>query len=335
VLVGAFKGKSKHIVKFLLHVAEDVRRQMAAAGIQSLGEVVGRRDLLEKKRGLEGKSEQFNLKSLLAVPPSDCLKRKVVVAPRLQHTSEIEAAHAALSGIKTSLKQDLGRDNRCLGVAAAGEIARANRDLGLTNSTLTLKHKGAAGHYYAAYSLPGMHFELDGVAADSCFTASYGGRLVVRPEKPGGDATLVGNTFGYGARGGEVYIAGRAGNRFGICLRRSHEGTGARIVVEGLEANGFQYMTGGTALVLGTVGRNLGSGMSGGTIYALNLSPSCLNQNYVAPSEVDDSDIEIIRALLKTHVELTGSKSARSILAGFNPTHFQRIRTKLLPEVYV
>ena len=87
--------------------------------------------------------------------------------------------------------------------------------------------------------------------ADSCFTAAYGGELVIRPNPGVGRATLVGNAFGYGARGGRAFIAGAAGNRFGICLRKNHEGGGPTVVVEGVAANAFQYMTGGRAIVLG------------------------------------------------------------------------------------
>src|SRR4030095_2763921 len=93
--------------------------------------------------------------------------------------------------------------------------------------------------------------------------------------------TLVGNTFGYGARAGRAFIRGRAGNRFGICLRRSHEGVGPTIVVEGVEANAFQYMTGGIALVLGPTGFNLGAGMTGGVVYLLDLDEAVLKRQSV------------------------------------------------------
>jgi glutamate synthase domain-containing protein 2/glutamate synthase domain-containing protein 3/glutamate synthase domain-containing protein 1 len=334
-LVSAFRGKSKHVVQFLLHVAEDVRLKMAAAGIRSLSEVVGRRDLLEKKPDLQGKAQNLDCRSLLGVPSSDCLKRKQIVHPHLHHEEEIKVARQAIMGSSGKIDQTLGRDNRCLGVAAAGEIARANRDAGLPSSTIKLSHRGAAGHYYAAYSLPGMEFELTGVAADSCFTASYGGRLVIKPEQEEFPVTLVGNTFAYGARGGEVFIAGRAGNRFGICLRKSHEGTGARIVVEGVEANAFQYMTGGIALVLGTVGRNLGAGMTGGTIFALDLQDSMLNATYVSSHPVTPQDEVFVKNLLKDHIEATGSRLATCLLKDFDPKRYKRVNTKLKPEKYV
>jgi len=334
-LVAAFRGDSKHIVRFLLHVARDVRQRMAASGISNLAEIVGRRDLLEKKPGLAGKAGAFNADTLLAVPPMDCLKRKPRVPDLLHHHDEEYAAERALAGEIVVLGHALSKDNRCVGVAAAGVVARAKKDGGLCEGLLSFRHRGAAGHFYAAYCLPGMEFDLEGVAADSCFTAAYGGTIVIRPQDNRHDVALVGNTFGYGARGGDVFIAGRAGNRFGICLRKNHEGGGARIVVEGVEANGFQYMTGGRAVLLGTAGRNLGAGMTGGIVYALDLKESCLNRSYVHALPIDEEDWVLIREMVTAHAERTASRAAAQVLKSFDPSRFKKIVTKLKPEVYV
>jgi glutamate synthase domain-containing protein 3 len=142
----------------------------------------------------------------------------------------------------------------------------------------------------------------------------------------------VGNTFGYGARAGRAYIRGRAGNRFAICLRRSHEGDGPRIVVEGVEANAFQYMTGGTALVLGPVGFNLGAGMTGGVVYLLDLEESVLNRQYVRPAALGEDDARLVRSLLEEHVAETKSPTAEALLASFDPARFARVETCLSPE---
>jgi glutamate synthase domain-containing protein 2/glutamate synthase domain-containing protein 1/glutamate synthase domain-containing protein 3 len=335
VLVAAFRGNAKQIARFLLFVAQDVRERMAAAGIRSLADVVGRRDLLVKKEDLEGKAAVFDLSSLLGVPPAECLKRRKPKVSLLDRTLETEAAQRVLLGEHVVIDQVLDRDNRCLGVAAAGVIARARRDEGIAEGLLQFRHHGAAGHFYAAYSLPGMDFELDGVAADSCFTAAYGGSLIIRPENGSNDVTLVGNTFAYGARGGCVFIAGRAGNRFGICLRKNHEGSGPRIVVEGVEANGFQYMTGGKAVLLGAGGRNLGSGMTGGVVFALDLDPSCLNTDYVQPLKLDDEDAEFVLGMLREHADRAGSRRAACLVKAFDADRFRKIVTKLKPEAYV
>jgi glutamate synthase domain-containing protein 3 len=173
---------------------------------------------------------------------------------------------------------------------------------------------------------------MRGLVADSCFTAAYGGKLVIVPTDGDGTLTVVGNTFGYGARLGRAYIAGRAGNRFAICLRLSHEGDGPRIVVEGVEANAFQYMTGGTALVLGPTGFNLGSGMTGGVVYLLDADEKRLSRDYVQALPLADDDCARVRELLQEHVAETGSPRAQALLADFDPGRYARVVTRLEPE---
>lgn len=335
-----FRGQSRHITSYLRHVAGEVRRRMAALGVSRLGDVVGRRDLLERRGDLSGKAAHIDVSLLLGAPPAPARERRLDVQsqrhmPALRMT-ERESADRAIAGESVELQQRVTNRDRCVGVGAAGLIARRFGDTGLPAGSLTMRHRGAAGHFYAAYSLPGMSFHLEGVAADSCFTAGYGGRLVVTPQRGQrfvDPPTLVGNAFGYGARAGSVYIAGRAGNRFGICLRQSHEGTAPRIVVEGVEANGFQYMTGGTALVLGSTGWNLGSGMTGGVVYLLDADPETLNTTYVASSPLTTDDEVVVRSLLEEHVTATDSTVAERLLAGFDAARFSRVATRLVAEV--
>jgi glutamate synthase domain-containing protein 3 len=252
-------------------------------------------------------------------------------APRVR---EDEAAERAIDGEQVEVSQRLTNTDRGVGVAAAGKIARAFGDAGLPAGRLVMRHRGAAGHFYAAYALPGMSFHMRGLVADSSFTAAYGGTLIVVPddEETARGLTLVGNTFAYGARAGTAFIAGRAGNRFAICLRRSHEGPGPTIVVEGVAANAFQYMTGGVALVLGPAGFNLGAGMTGGRVYLLDHNPGMLNADYVAASPLDDEDAGVVRRLVEAHARETGSATAAALLAPFEPARFVRVATRLTPE---
>ena len=331
-LVAKFTGDSKQIVRFLLFVAQDVRGRMATAGIRSLDEVVGRRDLLEKKPGLVGKAAEVDVSTLLNVPPADALRRKACVPKLLARAEEAEAAECALQGESVVLERAIDEDNRCLGLRAAGIIARAEGDIGLSKGSVEFRHSGAAGPFYAAYAVDGMRFDLQGVVADSCFTAAYGGELVIRPSQGIEGATLVGNAFGYGARGGRAFIAGAAGNRFGICLRKNHEGGGPTIVVEGVAANGFQYMTGGRAVVLGPVRRNLGAGMTGGIVYVLDLDQSMLNAKYVHALPLDAEDETTVRSLVQEHAEKTGSPVAQGLNAEFDPSRFRKVVTRLKPE---
>ena len=248
---------------------------------------------------------------------------------------EDEAVTRALAGEAVELAQRLTNADRCVGVAAAGQIARRCGDAGLALGHLTLRHTGAAGHFYAAYCVRGMEFRMQGVVADSCFTAAYGGKLVLVPEAAFPEAaapTLVGNTFAYGARGGRAYVAGRGGNRFGICLRRNHEGGAARIVVEGVEANAFQGMTGGLALVLGPTGFNLGSGMTGGVVYLLDPDERQLNAQYVQLDGLRPDEASLVRELLEEHLAETRSPRAAGLLERFEPRRFGRVTTRLKPE---
>ena len=215
-----------------------------------------------------------------------------------------------------------------MGVGAAGILARQFGDAALPRGRLVLRHRGAAGHFYGAYAVKGMELYLHGLAADSCFTAAYGGKIVVVPE--GGDTslTVVGSTdAAYGARAGRAYVAGRGGNRFGICLRKSHEGEGPRVVVEGVEAEArFQYMTGGVALALGHAGFNLGAGLTGGRVYLLEPDGSRLNRQYVKMQPLDEADAAEVQQLLREHAAETASRNAERLLRSFRPRPFRARR---------
>jgi len=331
-----FTGQSRQVARFLLHVARDIREQMAARGIRRLSDVVGRRDLLEKRPDLTGKASLLQLSSILSAPHGASRHRDYHLQTDLhmphRRLEEIEAAAGALRGAEVRLESRLSNEDRCVGLAAAGTLARARGDLGLSQGRVRFEHHGAAGHFYGAYSVNGLEFRLVGLMADSAWTASYGGKLAVIPPDGNGDLTLVGNTFAYGARGGQVYIAGRAGNRFGICLRKDHEGTGPRIVVEGVEANAFQYMTGGTALVLGSTGHNLGSGMTGGKVFLLDPNPACLNASYVHALELSAEEGKEVLAMLIEHYAETGSRRAKALLMDFEPLRFRKVVTRVVPE---
>lgn len=334
--IARFAGNSKHVARMLLFVAEEVRERMAAAGIERLSDVIGRRDLLVRRTDLTGKAALLDLSSIIRAAPKRVQERNLRLQskshmPQFRH-EERSAAERAIAGATEVLEETLTNEDRCVGVGAAGLIARKYMDAGLPTGLLAFKHKGVAGQFYAAYTVEGMSFDITGVVADSCFTASYGGELVVRDELGREGMALVGNAFGYGCRGGRAFIAGRAGNRFGICMRQSAERTGATVVVEGIEACGFQYMTGGTALVLGPVGPNFGSGMTGGVTYLLDVNPKKLNQEYVQVLPLDDADRDLVRGLLETHVEKTGSPHGLRLLASYDPTRYSKVVTKLKPE---
>ena len=156
--------------------------------------------------------------------------------------------------------------------------------------------------------------------------------LVVKSPTLRSGLALVGSCFGYGAKGGKAFIGGLAGNRFGICFRKNHEGGGPCVVVEGVGANAFQYMTGGVAVVLGPTGANLGAGMTGGKVYLLDADNGCLNHHYVNSEGLSEVESNELKSLLEEHLFHTGSEVARDILRDFEPKRFRIVKTRLAPE---
>jgi len=334
--VARFTGKGEHIARYLMFVAQEIRELMASHGIRKMSEVIGRRNLLERKPDLEGKAAMIRFDTLLLAPHGTAQKRDYASQTRLHmpalREKEVDAAQAAIMGDIVVIQEGLSNEDRCVGMRAAGEIARAVGDLGLSVGKVTFDNVGAAGHFYAAYLVDGLECRLKGLAADSCFTASYGGKLVISPSDANGLLTVVGNAFGYGARGGKAYIAGHAGNRFGICFRKSVEGYGPRVVVEGVEANAFQYMTGGICLVLGPTGANLGAGLTGGKIFLLDAELHKLNAAYVKAEPLTLGESMLVRTLLDEHIQETGSPRAKDLLANFDVDRFLTVTTCVVPE---
>ena len=338
-LVTRFAGRARDLAVYLLAVASEVRDWLLRLGVQRCAEIVGRRDLLRRRDDLAGKAAALDLSHLVNAPHAraaarDLARQRQLHAPR-PRARELELAEAALGGAESELAESLTNRDRGVGVGAAGLLARRCGDAGLPRGRLAFRHRGAAGHFYAAYCLDGLDFRLSGVAGDSCFTAAHGGRLVVLPEDGfwrGEAPTLVGNAFGYGARRGEVFIAGGGGNRFGICLRRSASGDGPRLVVEGVLANAFQTMTGGVALVLGPVGFNLGAGMTGGVVYLLEPRLEMINGASVRAVPLGERDVESVIELLDRHLAATGSPTAERLLRCFDADRFRRVETRLTPE---
>ena len=247
-------------------------------------------------------------------------------------TQEIQAAKYVLTGKSLEIERTLTNADRCVGVSAAGIIARTKGDLGLDKPVLSFVNRGSAGHFYAAYAIKGMEFHLRGNIADSGFCAAYGGLVSISPPHERTGLGLVGNCFAYGARGGKAFIAGNAGNRFGICLRKNHEGGGPQLVVEGVGANAFQYMTGGIGVILGSYGPNLGSGMSGGKIYILDPTVRNINDKYAVATNLSKPEEEELRQILEQHVLHTESNLGKFLLCPFDPTRFKVVKTKLQPE---
>ncbi len=216
----------------------------------------------------------------------------------------------------------------------SNEISKIYGADGLPEDTINIDFSGSAGQSFGAFATKGLTFTVHGNTNDYLGKGLSGAKLIIKvpeactivPE----DNIITGNVTLYGATSGEVYINGKAGERF--CVRNS----GAKAVVEGIGDHGCEYMTGGIAVILGEVGRNFGAGMSGGIAYVLdedgkfeqNCNSDDLNIDPV--SELEDQ-LQLER-LIDNHSEATGSPLARRILDDWK-TYLPKFK-KVLPEEY-
>jgi glutamate synthase domain-containing protein 2/glutamate synthase domain-containing protein 3 len=311
-----FKGTPEQVVAYFTHVAEDVRQLLAQMGFRSLDEIIGRADLLERVDRPESPRAQMLDLSLLLQPPQSDQRR---AAGRIERPGLETLDDGILDDLEASLEAGrrylwcgvIGNHHLSVGARIAGRIAERVGNAGLERGAVRLRFRGTAGQSFGAFALPGMHLELDGEANDYVGKGLCGGEIVVRPRGFAADPVVMGNTVLYGATGGRLFAAGRAGDRFAV------RNSGATAVVEGAGDHCCEYMTGGTVVVLGPVGRNFGAGMSSGVAYVLDqdgsLASRC-NPDMVAVSELEPGDDERLRAFIEEHVTLTDSARGRGLL---------------------
>ncbi|HUP69920.1 MAG TPA: glutamate synthase subunit alpha, partial [Acidimicrobiales bacterium] len=222
------------------------------------------------------------------------------------------------------LEYPICNSDRTVGAALSGALALEFGSTPPPGSAL-VRFTGSAGQSFGAFLGHGIEFELTGEANDYVAKAMAGGRIVVRPpantfiswHEAGGQPVLAGNTCLYGATGGELYIAGSAGERFGV------RNSGATAVVEGVGDHACEYMTGGTVVILGPVGYNLGAGMTGGEAYVWDPGSRLaarLNAALVEAVRPDGEHVEELRWLVERHFDLTGSPRARALIDDWQAT---------------
>jgi glutamate synthase (ferredoxin) len=320
-----FKGTPEHVVNFFSFVAADVREILASLGARSLDEIIGRTDLLEQVRfGEDARTYMLDLSYLLADPdPAGSLPRRRMQARNDRDESPLDdtilrdAAPALNDAQPVRLSYTIGNGNRTVGARLAGAIAHRHGDAGLPHGTVAIDFEGSAGQSFGAFCIKGMHLTLTGEANDYVAKGMSGGEVVVRPPQSapyqGHKNVIIGNTCMYGATGGTLFAAGRAGERFAV------RNSGGRAVVEGVGDHGCEYMTEGVVVILGETGRNFGAGMSNGVAYVFDEKrefPKNVNEELVGLEQVTRAaDADLLRALIERHAELTGSARARAILA--------------------
>ncbi|HEV8024346.1 MAG TPA: glutamate synthase large subunit [Candidatus Nanopelagicales bacterium] len=336
VLRERFQGTPEFVVNFFEFIAEEVREYLAQLGFRSLDEAIGHTEMLDTRRAVDHwKANGLDLAPILHMPeiPEGTPRHRVVAQDhgldRALDVELIELCRPAIENREPVRAQlPIRNVNRTVGTMLGSHVTRAHGGEGLPDETIDLTFQGSAGQSFGAFVPAGITLRLEGDANDYVAKGLSGGRVVVRPAR---EATFVaqeniiaGNVIGYGATSGEVFIRGQVGERF--CVRNS----GVHAVVEGVGDHALEYMTGGIAVILGPVGRNLGAGMSGGVGYVLDLAPSRVNPEMVDLDPLDADDLEQLHALITRHVEETDSLVGADLLATW-PESRSRF-TKVMPK---
>ncbi|HZN26131.1 MAG TPA: glutamate synthase large subunit, partial [Burkholderiales bacterium] len=358
VLRKKFTGKPEHIINYFFFVAEEVREYMAKLGIRRFDDLIGRSDLLDTKKGIEHwKARGLDFSKIFYQPQAapevaryNCERQDHGLDKALDHRL-IELARPALErGEKVSIDMPIRNINRTVGTMLSGEIAKRYGHDGLPDDTIHLRFAGSAGQSLGAFLAKGVTIDLIGDTNDYCGKGLSGGRISVQPSpKFRGDPRdniITGNVVLYGAIAGEAYFRGVAGERFAV------RNSGAEAVVQGVGDHGCEYMTGGTVVVLGMTGRNFAAGMSGGVAYVLDEDGGFAGRCNTAMVELepvltegeqeakvsrdlwhqDTPDELLLRGLIERHMQYTGSKRAREVLADW--AHYRTRFVKVFPKEY-
>jgi glutamate synthase (ferredoxin) len=311
-----FAGTPERVAAYLTFVAEEVRHLLASLGLRSLEDAIGRVDLL-RRRSLPGhRAEMLDLSMLVQAweGPRHFVAADPIQKPRSVLGDKIydDAFSAIMGGEDITLTYDIHNSDRTVGARLGGAIAHVH-SASAPPGSVRVNFTGEAGQSFGAFLTEGIDFRLVGEANDYVGKGMGGGRIVIiAPEDDAGDPYLIGNTCLYGATGGELFVAGRGGERF--CVRNS----GATTVVEGAGDHACEYMTGGTVVILGPTGWNLGAGMTGGQAYVYDpeLSlPAKVNPELVSIARPDGPQQTFLKGLIAQHAELTGSARSAGLLA--------------------
>lgn len=317
-----FRGRSEYLVNFFTFLAQEVREYLAEIGVERLDDIIGRTDLIVRKPddGIR-KHQLISFDKLLARVDNEAAIRHVTDQQHgIDHVKDVEMLHAAAEAVENqkeiSLEYTIANTDRACGAMLSGVITAKYGEKGLPEHTLNVKFKGSAGQSFGAFLVPGVNFKLEGEANDYLGKGLSGGRIAVLPPvRSNFEAeknTIAGNTLLYGATSGEVYINGRAGERFAV------RNSGATAVVEGVGDHCCEYMTGGRVVVLGQTGRNFAAGMSGGVAYVWNRDGNFdyfCNMEMVELSLIEEASYrKELHELIRQHYLYTGSKLARTML---------------------
>jgi glutamate synthase (NADPH/NADH) large chain len=336
-----FKGDPDHVVRFFEFITQELREIMAELGFRTINEMVGQVDALTMRENINHwKYKNLDLSDVLYKEPAEdgvSLYQTEVQDHLMSDVLDWKLLAAAQPAIDKQTKViasfPIKNTDRTTGTIVSNEITKVYKANGLPEDTIHFKFQGTAGQSFGAFNTKGVTLELEGDANDYFGKGLSGAQLIVYPDKKATfvpeENIIIGNVALYGATSGVAFIRGKAGERFAV------RNSGAQVVVEGVGDHGCEYMTGGTAVILGATGRNFAAGMSGGIAYIYNVQnnfEAMCNMEMVDLDPVAGDDIPVLQNLIQQHFDKTGSSVAKFILADFENQLKQFI--KVFPRDY-
>ena len=343
VLRERFTGKPEFVVNFFEFLAEEVREYLAKLGFRTLDEAIGHSEFIDVNRAISHwKADGLDLSPILASPAvaASASRRKSTsqdheLDKHFDHKLIAFFAQSLETGEPSSISLKISNVDQAVGTMLGNELTKRHAAAGLPEATINIELQGSAGQSFGAFIPSGIKLSLEGDSNDYVGKGLSGGTIVIRPNRTSVFAAeeniIAGNVIGYGATSGSLFIRGVVGERF--LVRNS----GATAVVEGVGDHALEYMTGGVAVILGSTGRNLAAGMSGGVAYIYKLRADRVNREALENSDLnlaplDEDDSDILQSLLSRHVLETDSALAASLLLNFELE--SKNFTKVLPSDY-
>ena len=336
-----FKGKPEHVINFMYFVAQELREIMSQLGFRTVDEMVGQSQKINMEDAVKNyKTKGINLSKILYkpnVPENTPLKNNTSQDHNLENVLDFtilkEAKLAIEKKVKMNLSYEIKNTDRTVGTIVSNEISKLYGAKGLPKDTLELNFKGAAGQSFGAFGARGLTLIVNGNTNDYFGKGLSGSKIIVKVPKEASfkseENVITGNVALYGATAGEAYINGIAGERF--CVRNS----GAVAVVEGVGDHGCEYMTGGTAIILGDIGRNFAAGMSGGVAYIYKsekFDKRNFNQEMIEFENPSNQDLDLVKKLIENHFTYTSSKIAEKFLNNWKKESENFV--KIMPTEY-
>jgi glutamate synthase (ferredoxin) len=334
-----FPGEPDHVVNYMTFIAQELREIMAELGFTSLDEMVGRPEYLTQRTDVkQEKARKLDLSSVIAQPPGD-QRRKTEpqtheVDEQLDWAIMDELGDALETGEPAHLDMEIGNQHRAVGATLSNEISKAHGLDGLPEDTLRVDFDGVAGQSFGAFLKHGVTMSLTGSGNDYVGKGLSGGKLIIEtpnsaPYEPE-ENIVTGNVALYGATQGQMYVNGKAGERFAV------RNSGVKAVVESVGDHGCEYMTGGVVVCLGDTGKNFAAGMSGGIAYVLDRDGDFeerVNYGMVETThELDEQDRRMMRRLVENHVAHTDSDRGEYVLEHWEEELDKFV--KVMPEAY-